>query len=116
MALADLKVATSLLGACAILSDALRSLPTSVLHNFFVADCDSSFATDIVINHDDLVDIDVHAIAMYTMVDGGFVHDAEPLTRVCGEASWMCQYLGISEALTSTIILGSLLSAPRKCC
>ena len=28
--------------------------------------------------HDDFIDIDVHAIAMYTMVDGGFAHDAEP--------------------------------------
>ena len=71
------------------------------------AEFTSSFAANTVIDHDDLIDIDVHAVAMYTMVDGGFVHDAEPLTRVCGEASWMCQYLGISEALISMIVLGS---------
>ena len=39
----------------------------------------SSFATNLVINHDDSIDTDVHAIAMYTVVDGGFAHGAEPL-------------------------------------
>ena len=35
-----------------------------------------------VITHDDLIDIVMHAIAMHPMIDGGFVHVAEPQTRV----------------------------------
>ena len=85
------------------------ALPPSALYPSFWPQflIHRSFISNSVINHDDLTDIYVHAVAMYTMVDGGFVHDAEPLTSVCGEASWMCQYLGISEALISMIVLGS---------
>ena len=88
-------------------------LATCCSAHFVFADSNFSFATDACINHDDLIDIDVHAIAMRTMVDRGFVHVAEPRTSICSDVSWMCQDVGISEALITTIVLGSLLSAPR---
>ena len=54
-------------------------LPFSFHHSFVpLSIALSSFATNLVINHDDSIDTDVHAIAMRTVVDGRFVHDAEP--------------------------------------
>ena len=53
----------------------LPTLHFSLTPHFFT---DQSFITDSVIDHDDSIDTDVHATAMCTVVDGGFVHDAEP--------------------------------------
>ena len=67
----------------------------------------SSFATNLVINHDDSIDTDVHAIAMYTVVDGGFVHDAEPLLEFVVRLLGCANIWAYPKRSHTTTILGS---------